>query len=309
MATDHYVPQLLLREFATPSGGESICVWDKEDDRIFYPKIKDFGIEHFNTFARDENAPFLPDVASIEPMLGRLVEDPAAPVIARIIRNNSLKVSDEERQKLIVFAILQFLRTPGQLQAPEALANKAVDELNSQDALDAGKFAPVGNFKKVIKATGSLTKPSALRNLKIASIPIDLVNLSVVMTRVHLALITSDEDMVIGDDPVVVQRLPGQLPYVLYELSAPGSDVFLPISRRHALYLHTPLEARTGVEGKTLSKPCPITSGEVAFLNDLQVKKAVRYIVLSNEEQRPAVRAALSASEGRFVDFRRIFST
>ncbi|MEV6576503.1 DUF4238 domain-containing protein, partial [Streptomyces sp. NPDC051577] len=137
----------------------------------------------------------------------------------------------------------------------------------------------------------------------------DTFGLTPVLRRAHLALLSSDEDLLIGDDPVVIQP-PPDMPEnlkVTFTVSKPGHDAFLPVGPRYILYLHTEWGAKVGTVGRTVKEPHPLSSVGCEFLNRLQVQNAVRYIVLNDAAQRDVILPMLHELEHRFFLFRNLF--
>jgi len=293
MATDHYIPQFLLKRFTTPTGGLSLTVWDKVDNRIFYPNVKDFGIENFHTFT--DNEPWRPggETESIEEILNLAFEEPAAPILDRVIRTNTLHLTEQERSIIIAFIALQSLRIPGHFRTIETF------------------FAEDGEaIPRSLRVTGTPEKPGFMRNPKIGSIVADAIGLLPVLSTAHMALIYVGEGvLVIGDDPVVTQSPPNYPTSVkpVFKVSPPDHDVFLPISPRHVLYLYTQSNVQVGTIGKTLQAPHQVKSDAAGFLNKLQAQNAVRYVVLNSGAQRSELFSSAEIAETNFFTFRELF--
>lgn len=117
MATDHYIPQSLLRRFVEHTQGRNLSVLDKISGKIFHPAVKDFGIEDFHTFSLDMRTEFADDnLPKVETLINENFEDPVAPLFERVVSNSSLiGLTPEERRLIIRFVALQWVRVPGRV--------------------------------------------------------------------------------------------------------------------------------------------------------------------------------------------------
>ncbi|TAX38539.1 DUF4238 domain-containing protein [Rhizobium leguminosarum] len=297
MATDHYIPQSLLRGFADHANGGNLNVLDKISGRVFHPRVEDFGIEDFHTLSANtgETSDDL-QLPNLETLLNESFESPAAPLLQRVIERSSLGgLTPDERQIVIQFVALQWVRTPGRtFDSRSALARMF------------GKEEPA----RSLRVFGTPTKPDQLRDIGLLAIPIDAVGLANVLRRAHLALALAPGcQAVIGDNPVIA-RSSFELPangYAAFLVSAPGSDAFLPISPRHILYLHTEVDVVRGSCGRTLLDPLHLSIEALNYLNGLQAKAAVRYAVMPMQGQEAQLKVDISTQPSGNFDFQRCF--
>lgn len=297
MATDHYIPQSLLRGFADHDKGGNLNVWDKISGRVFHPRVEDFGIEDFHTFSSNISEVFDDiELPKLESLFNEKFESPASLLFARVIERSTLAgLTPEERQVLIQFVALQWVRTPGRTFENRSAVARILE-----------KEEPA----RSLRVFGTPSKPDELRDVALLAIPIDAMGLADVLRRAHLALALAPDAMaVVGDNPVIA-RPAFELPtngYAAYLVSARGSDAFLPISPRHILYLHTDLDAIRGSCGKTLSAPLRISMDALNYLNGLQGKAAMRYVVMPKQGQEAQLKVDITTQPPGNFDFRRAF--
>lgn len=298
MAKDHFIPQMLLRRFVERDKGRNLNVLDKLSGEMFHPAVGDFGsIKDFHTLSLNMRREF-PDegLPQIEDILNLEFEDLAAPLFKRVVESSSLSgLTPDERQVIIRFVALQWVRTPGR-----------VFDMRAGLARISGKEEPARN----LKVFGTPSTPDPLRDVGLLGIPIDAEGLANVLRRAHLALALAPGDSaVVGDNPVVAisdLELPTNV-YASFAVSGPGSDAFLPISPRHILYLHTDRDAITGTSGTTLPTPLELSVDAINYLNGQQGKNAVQYVVIPRQDQITKLKADIATQQEVRFNFRRAF--
>ncbi|TAU88183.1 DUF4238 domain-containing protein [Rhizobium leguminosarum] len=297
MATDHYIPQSLLRRFADHDKGGNLNVLDKISGRVFHPRVEDFGIEDFHTFSSDLRQELeSSELPTLESLIGEKFESPAAPLLASVIASSTLEgLAPAERQVIIEFIALQYVRVPGRMF-----------DLRSALARGFGDQEPA----RTLRVFGTPTKPDQLRDVGLLGIPIDAVGLANVLRRAHLGLALAPGDLaVVGDNPVIVHSYLelSENFYPAFLVSALGSDAFLPISPRHILYLHTASDAITGTCGRALPGPLHLSADAMNYLNGPQGKAAVRYVVMPRQDQEVQLKVDISTRTVDNFDFKRAF--
>ncbi|WP_311044046.1 DUF4238 domain-containing protein [Rhizobium sp. NZLR5] len=165
---------------------------DKVSGRLFHPAVKDFGVEDLHTLSSSMLESFEADeLPDIEITIGGKFESPAAPLLERVVESSSLEwLTAAQRQEIIQFVALQWVRAPGRI-------------FNLKSALAKGSDGdePARN----LRVLGTPNLPDPLRDLALIGIPIDAVGLAGVLGRAHLALALAPDNMaVVGDNPVVV---------------------------------------------------------------------------------------------------------
>ena len=271
---------------------------DKVSGRVFYPRVEDFGVEDFHTFSREFMNQFgLERTKGLEELIGELFESPASPLLAKIVDNSRLPdLNTQERQQLVRFMALQFVRTPGHIFNLQSSMAKVLD-----------KPEP----KRSLRVLGTPSNPDPMRDRSLAAMPVTADALADVLKRAHLALLVAPSGVAaIGDNPVVVQMRYSPPPNLhgMYSVSAPGSDAFLPISPMHILYLHTDCNAVAGEIGKTIQTPKEISDDALNYLNALQANNAVRYVVFPKKGHEAQLVASLSRTQTNYYNFKSAFN-
>jgi len=100
----HYVPRFILKRFTERK--DQIWVFDKQKHRKLKTNIKNIGAEggFYDFQIKGYEVTF-------EPSLGK-IEGSVSSIFKKIIRNESIAITDEERIVLSNFFALQFVRTP-----------------------------------------------------------------------------------------------------------------------------------------------------------------------------------------------------
>lgn len=123
----HYVPQFLLKNFSSDKEKNFIWAYDREER--FQNKIKRRPIRRVASemFFYDQTKNSA--IGSYEYMLQE-VENETAPIIAKIIDKKSIKnISEQDRELLSYFIVLQILRTKWQLKETHNRKNALTDKL------------------------------------------------------------------------------------------------------------------------------------------------------------------------------------
>lgn len=204
-------------------------------------------------------------------------------------------LTPDQRQVIIRFVALQWVRTPGR-----------IFDMRSGLASMFGQGEPARD----LRVFGAPSTPDQLSDVGLLRIPVDAKGLATVLRRVHLALALAPGDFaVVGDNPVIAlsdRELPENV-YAAFLVSAPGSDVFLPISPRHILYLHTDQDATTGTCGRALLTPLELSVDAMSYLNGLQGKNAVQYVVMPRQDQITKLKADIATQQAVRFNFKRAF--
>ncbi|MDP9348836.1 MAG: DUF4238 domain-containing protein [Gemmatimonadota bacterium] len=215
----HYVPQFLLRGFAFRRKREAyVYAYDKQTDRVFPTNVRNAAAETGFNNARIGGA-----VVSAEGVMGAL-EDDVAPLVQRIVREESLAwLSEEERAKLSLFTAVQLTRTRnyrdmlGQAQnrLAEALRRRGIDP----EALE-GYEEPTEDML-------------AAQQLRAAFSAHEVAPLIHDKTWVLLRNSTP-RPYFTSDNPVAFQNTKHKRPGAL-GLGAAGIEIYLPLSSRFTL--------------------------------------------------------------------------
>jgi len=120
----HYVPQFLLRNFASRPGGNHIHVFDKANENTFSAAID--RVASGRAFYDYEDGG---DRSSIDPLLTKL-ESATSRVVRSIVQARSLRcLGEADRTLLALFATVQILRTDGRRKQVKALSDSVHDAI------------------------------------------------------------------------------------------------------------------------------------------------------------------------------------
>lgn len=220
----HYVPQFLLRNFATRRGrAYRIHVFDPMRDVLrCNQNVSDVCAQNY--FYDDDNL--------VEKFLEANVETPAATEILAI-RSDECLTSPFPSRSITRFIAVQLARTAVAAKQSLATANafvgtmsKELLRLNGFDEATPPKVRMVLTDPKVHHSRLALSGCAAWILIK------DL--------RQHLVINETERDFLISDNPVVQSNLylaAQPIPHAA-SMSAAGAQLFLPLSTRHLLCLY-----------------------------------------------------------------------
>lgn len=211
----HYVPQLLLRNFCGETPGR-LFVFEKSTSRVFPANTRNVGGE------RDFYEFQIAGVKlSVDPALTSL-ESAAAPVISKIVDSESLRgLSTEDRATLSQFAAVQLVRT-SHFRAQSRDLSKAIEaELRSRglDPSTMEGYAPLDS-----ESSKFLTAQALIGSDELAS---HIHSKDWVLFRAP-----SELPFWISDNPVSRQN------FVVpagWGLANPGVEIYLPLSAKLSL--------------------------------------------------------------------------
>ncbi len=128
----HYIPQFILRNFVDVKG--KISVFDKSTDKRFKCTPYNSACEnHFYDFSlnieNEEHSTTFEQAFSA-------VENLVAPIFARIVKNNELKINTVEKQRVSEFLWLQFARTKCMRGHVREILHEFQAKTNMNDALN-----------------------------------------------------------------------------------------------------------------------------------------------------------------------------
>jgi len=286
----HYVPQLLLRNFASnmPArrGKEKIWALDKKTGRVFNSNIR--GVAAQSNYYE---ASFGETRFSLEDGLCSL-EDATAPVLQKILRERSLAgLTVDERTWMSIFVAAQFLRTEGHreqlIEISELIDNfvrsegSNPEELSGWSCIDKETAKPY-SLEFIVNHLSHFTGHFANKIWMIHEAPLK-------------------ETFYIGDNPVVMHNDEAHGPRGDLGLDVKGIQIYLPIGPRTCLAMYHPSvmarakldlmraqerEAARAVQIITQliataesGSPLTYTSDNVTFVNSLQVHYASRFVM------------------------------
>lgn len=212
----HYVPQLLLRGFATPKR-KQVYAFDKQAEKVFRSSVRNLACERgFYDLENDG------DPEHVDRWLTRL-EEQTAPVIKSIRSRRVLNhLRPTERKWIASFVAVQHLRTLRHRESWGDLNRQMADVLREMGA-DPNK---VENFRELTGAE--------LRRDSIADIPhFAFVLLPHLLDKAWILLsVAPGTNFWIGDHPVVLANNinPGDGIRGTLGLAVRGIEIYLPIS-------------------------------------------------------------------------------
>ena len=209
----HYVPQLLLRGFATgPS--EQVVAFDKQTARVFRTSIRNVaGETAFYDLPRPDG------LATMEPGLARL-EAAVAPLIDRVRSERSLAGLDRrDRIRVALFAVVQHHRT--------ANFRALMSQMNADVA---AKFRRLGMDPRNIEGFKEFDADDVKRfTLKMISEAEQFVPY---LLDKGWALLEASPgtQYYIGDNPLTLQNTTNRGPRGGLGFGVPGIEIYLPLS-------------------------------------------------------------------------------
>jgi len=286
----HYVPQFLLRSFASSPSGKQIYVFDKAKERSFSSSIeKVASARAFYDF--EVNGV----VDSIDPLLGKL-ERVTSAVIKNITQVRSLRnLSTSARTLVALFAVVQMLRTEAQRKQSKAL----IDDLHDAIKRAGWNTDKVEGFDFLDEEEVRVSSITSLRELARDLLP-HLVNKDWVLYRAP-----QGSSLYISDNPVALFNLNQDPVRSTLGLRVPGIQLYLPLSSDLCLRFLCPTIADTVRGSYELAKklghpvPChveslihaldggdmlPLDPANVIHQNSLQVANAERFVFCQSDD-------------------------
>ncbi|MCX5826175.1 MAG: DUF4238 domain-containing protein [Deltaproteobacteria bacterium] len=293
----HYVPQFILRNFAT-EGRTRLYVFDKQTDRVFPANVADVAAENrLYEFSLGDLT------ATIEPSLADF-ESKAASVLREVLGSNNLAGLTLYQRILLSGLVAQLLvRSPQQRSAMRHLTA----ELRQRISAMGTDPDLVPQLKVFDDNEEKLFTAHSLPNLMKQFIPV------IAEKAWILHSVPEDETLYISDNPVAMHNerqfgLRGNL-----GLSVEGVEVYLPLGRRRCLgmYCHAVTSelvaaydayGRTDATGRQPLPPAlpeeatrffgafktgecsPLPKVSIQFVNSLQVWNAERYVYSGSDD-------------------------
>jgi hypothetical protein len=270
----HYIPQFLLRNFATgPRKHARVWVLDKRDKSVRPASVRD--VAHENRFYEigDPSGHRL----GLEDLLAHN-DSNSARVIGTVLRSESLVLPEEDKLRLSLFVACQMCRTPKVRKDLENLFQMIVEKWGP-DIRANGDNRPASEYG-----------PDDAKLVSLAVVERDVPEFAALLLS-HIWCLTEaprDHPFVISDCPVVRYNMIDQPYRGNLGLKSPGIEVYLPISPRYCVHIVSPVYAdllsqteRLGVRSAKASgtgMSYPIEPESVEFVNSLQVIWAERFV-------------------------------
>jgi len=276
----HYVPQFLLRNFAS-EGREALYAFDKWEGKQFGIAIADAATERgYNTFETDEASGCAEDFFT-------QIEGTASPVIHGIVSARKLfAISPAQRTALVQLATAQMLRSKNS-RAVFAQLGETMRELAEREGTPD------------FKAWVGPPNPAGDKQALLMSLEKDLLHFGPYLANKDLILCVSQESspFLIGDSPLIrTNTLNRSEFYGTTGLNSPGVEVYLPLSPTLALGFMCPSIRVTIQEairklGRSASPTCfdyllaielhknlDLDGPHVDYLNSHQIIAAERFL-------------------------------
>jgi hypothetical protein len=289
----HYVPQLLLRNFA--SGGKrnkQIWVFDKREGKSFRTAIRNVGSENWFYDYSLGSAKH-----SLDPALQKL-EDVVAPDILDVVRRRAFPLDDEARVRIAFFVAVQMVRTNAHRQQSVDLFKQLGEEVERR-----GGWAEGANpFLELSTEDLGAQSIRMIPGLAKSAAPL-LLSKSWILyaTRPQVPYFIGDHPVTL-DNNVVGGDVIGSL-----GLASPGIEVYLPVSDTLSMGFLCPSNedmirnafrlservmpnslntdaARRMVRALDGEEPYLFTPDNVARHNSLQVSYAERFVFSRNDD-------------------------
>lgn len=213
----HTVPRFLLDNFGFDNGGKAknLYTLDKLSQRSYQQSVYDASTR--NTFYNIENHP---EKYSLEPILGE-VEAKASTVIRKIIKEESLaSLTDEEKNQLAIFVVIQKSRTFHSLESIKELINGLGDKLLTMGAAQEDLPRLIGSQDE-----------SGLKNFFLEMVLKHVRHADQVLNKSWLLYRTKSEaPYFISDNPVTLHNDIDMGLYGNLGLAVQGIQIHLPIS-------------------------------------------------------------------------------
>jgi hypothetical protein len=210
----HYVPQFLLKQFASGKKPQ-VWVFDKKTGNKFKTHVKNVASENgFYDFQ------FKGNEYTIEPSLSK-IETHASKIVRDIVRKNSITdLSNEDMLFLSHFFALQFVRTKQHRQLFKDLSETLGDTLKKRGE-------DISQIKDYVEVDNRTLKLQGIRSiLKSSDFAPHFLNKSWVLFKT-----IKSHPLYISDNPVTLQNLTDHGPYGNIGLAVRGIEIYFPLSK------------------------------------------------------------------------------
>jgi len=276
----HYVPQFLLRNFATEER-ESLFAFDKLQECQFAVAVNDAAAEKgYNTFETSDG------IGCAEEIL-TAIETRVSDIIHSMVKNRQLpKVSQTDKKALAELAVSQILRSKNY---------RAIFEQTGEVLRKLAELQGTPEFKKWVGDPN----PAKEKRTLLEDFDKKIADFLPYMLDKDLALFSAPEEapLLIGDSPVIRTNTMNTSELVGTQgLACVGVEIYLPLSPTLVLGFMCPsingvtreLIYRLGNQADTFSisyqsalhfgRPVPLQRPNVDFMNSHQVLSAERFV-------------------------------
>ena len=272
----HYVPQFLLRNFATKNKkSQKIFVFDKANNKSFKTSVRDVGHENYFYEATNRNKDTVEAEAVTE-----IVDNEGAKVINGIIKNKKISFTSQLMYDLHLFVAFQMIRVPGTRNQMDFIRESIVKKWGPEIRAE-GDSVPVSEYTK------EDSKFSSILFLKDAESLLQYLDSKILF----LLEAPSNYNFIISDNPVVKHNYIDYSPRGSLGLNQKGIEAYLPISSKLCLHYMCPSVAEiiliADKEGHYLNMqkngyPLLTSKDVVEFVNSRQVIYSERWLYANN---------------------------
>jgi hypothetical protein len=296
----HYVPQLLLRNFGNGKK-DQVWVYDKTTDRAFPTNVKNVASEsRFYDFEVGGEA------VTLEPVLAKL-ETMVKPIIKKILETDSLKALDhDDKATLSVFLSVQHTRTRTFRERWNAFPKLLREQLESR-----GETVAEGSHAAQLIQDFTENESKAETGRFMLSAPEQLAP-HLLSKEWVLASTTRKHPFLISDNPLTLQNMSDRPGRGNLGFAVRGIEIYFPLSPTRALAMWCPsivelvrqeiegyrkrpwsstAQGSGGDEGPlalleaiNTGKPLAYSKKNVENFNSLQVSYSERYVFSSTDD-------------------------
>jgi len=220
----HYVPQMLLRNFAIAGVKQKqVHVFDKHSQRMFRTSVRNITAEYdFYDFEHDGKS------ISLEPLFSEL-EGYAAAAIKKLIDARSVEALDgPDRDWLSIFVAAQQIRVKNYREMVKQTFEVMAEKLKASGA-DSSEVDEM-MLPEEMKRFSAVMFGQSIRQFS-----------ELVLNKDWLLFeTTSDDPFIVGDNPVTLHNLNTYAPYGNLGLALAGIQIHLPISPTLCLAMWCP---------------------------------------------------------------------
>lgn len=269
----HYVPQFLLRRFCEPSRRvPKLWALDKKTQAIRLSSVRDVAHENqFYEYIKGDGTR-----VELEDLLSN-IDSIGADIIAKILGENSIRLTAEEGVWLTYFVACQISRTPMIRNDMENLRQMIIHKWGP-DVCVKGDDRPVGDYGPEDAKRSSLMHMQTVPEFA-----------KILQTKVWtIEEAPKGHSFIIGDNPVTRHNMIDQWPRGNLGLKNKGIELYMPLSQRLSIHVICPTLAtaaclKEGLADKYMAAivhgtPIRLKPENVEFVNSLQVIWSERFV-------------------------------
>ena len=273
----HYVPQFIMKNFSFKKN--NLFVFDKQNEKIFPSTVKNTA--HENYFYQDVHEYDVETELKLS-----LIEGECAPIIKRILTEESIKkINEGDHRLLCLFVAIQLSRTNNTREMISDM-NNSMDMWFKKSGLK--QHTEESDFKKL---TDDQIKEVSISILREAGCLVE----NLVDKNYYLIKSKENDSFYTSDHPVTMFN---HIDYCQHGLALEGIEIYFPLSSRLCLAFICPLFVNLLKENLKIEKTllqCKsrgkrlidsvdskntmnLSEGDIDFFNTLQVNQSSRFI-------------------------------